>query len=198
MSKSWNDEEYYRRLKLESRRRVRRSTGFFSLAMIALIVIIAILGNPQIVLVATMLIAIVLVGIFFALFVSNFDVDWGIKSLTSTIVGRKPLSEEDLQGRDPAKSMNVFVKHAALGSEYSRREIALELKHLLIKFGLDDTSFIARSPQLKADFQKVVYDYDDHKEAKKGRFALTKRKSRREREAYLDSLQRIIKQIESI
>lgn len=197
MSKSWNNEEYYRLLKAESRRRIRRTTGFFSSGMIALIVILAILGNPQIILVAVLLIAIIFVGIFFALFVSNYDVDWGFKSLNS-MLGRNIPSEESLQGRDPAKSMNVFVKHAALGSEYSRREIALELKHLLIKFALDDSSFIARSPQLKTDFQRVVYDYDDHKETKKGRFALPKRMSRREREAYLDSLQRIIKQIESI
>jgi hypothetical protein len=198
MSKLWNDEEYYRRLKQESRRRVRGAATIFCSAMLVIIMILAIIGNPQIILVAILLIAIVLAGVFFALFVSNYNVDWEIKSLNTIPGGRRIPSEEELRGRDPAKSMNVFVRHAALGSEYSRREIALELKHLLVKFGLDDASFVASFPHLKTDFQKVVHDYEDHREINKGRFGLPKRHSHREREAYLDSLQRIIKQIDSI
>lgn len=207
-----SDEEYFQQVKIESRRRFRRNTGFLSAALLILIVILALIGSSQILLVSILYLSILLEGICLAMFVTNYDVNWGVESLSNVIMGRRRRNERESspRGRDVASSMSVFVRYAAQGSDYSRREVAMTLKHMLEKSGVtEDVIASGKIPaELKNDILRVVYAYTDQEDAVSERrlgssagidiFGVRRRVSRREREAYLDRLERIVKYIESI
>ncbi|MHB8567149.1 MAG: hypothetical protein ACYC7D_11525 [Nitrososphaerales archaeon] len=191
--------DFYRQTRLESRRRFRRNAGILCIAFFIIIVVLAFIRSSQILLVSILYLSILLEGISLATFVAFYDVNWSVESLTSVIMG-KPRPPVEPRGRDIAASMDVFVKYAAQGSDYSRREVAMMLRGVLEKSGAMGM-LQAKDSQIKDDLQRVVYSYtpENSSVTKNPKlFSLGRKAPRKEREAYLDSLQRIIKHVQSI
>jgi len=86
--------------------------------------------------------------------------------------------------------MDLYVTYAARGSSHSRREIAFIIKNLL-----NDRQSRRRSgwaeddPVFRSDLSRVVTRYIEETSASRER---EKKETRKEREAYLASLERLV------
>jgi len=101
------------------------------------------------------------------------------------------------KGNDVVNSMNIYVKYASRGSEHSRREIAHVIRNVvegnISKKYLD----LSNDRQFQSDLRAVAPFTSEEDQTSGKRFGRAPRKkvSKREREAYLTSLERIVQKL---
>jgi hypothetical protein len=162
----------------------------FSLIFLAVILIISLTQNSQIILVLALYLCIFLEGISISAFVI-YSRSSGKDAASSVNESARPSSPK---GTDVVSSMNVYLSYAEKGSSHSRREIALIIRNLLNDSQARKREELDKDPFFQADLNKVVFRYTDHYETVRNSGA---RYSRGEREAYLNSLERVILRLSS-
>ena len=188
---------------LESRARIHKTLGIASAFFAALAFIIALTGSSQIFLIVSLYGCIILAGLFLTMFFLSSRVNW---DLTKSMSGR---FEPFFEGKeDVVSSIAIYVKYAAKGSSHSRTEIAYILRNILAReielnprSRFDSTS---EDPQFKQDLQRVIYDYtvssqiknSSQRRRKRSFLAWRRSMPKQEREAYVTSLERLIKRLE--
>jgi len=174
--------DYFEREKEEARKRQRKNARYLCTIFLVLIIILALLGSSQIVLVILLYASIIFEALSLSILIANGVPLWDLlfmreraKSMT-TFRG----------GNDAVSSLHIYVKYAARGSAYSKREVALLLRSIF------QNSPPKEDSQFESDLNLVYYSYirDSNKPE-----PVTKRASRGERDAYLASLQRVMKKI---
>jgi len=102
------------------------------------------------------------------------------------------------KGNDVVNSMNVYVKYASRGSDHSRREIAYVIKNVMEEKTTKKHRDLSNDRLFQSDLERVVIPFtsDGNQTLERKQSRAFKRKvSRQEREAYLTSLERIVKKL---
>jgi hypothetical protein len=178
-----------------SRNRSRRSADVVSAILFAAIIILAFLRNSQIIVVIALYACILLEGISISVFMmysrSRSETGYSFDDTTKTYsAGGK--------GNDIVDSMNVYVKYASQGSDHSRREIVRILRNVMEFEASKKHGNLSSDKTFRSDLERIGIPFADTKKVpEKGQF-LGKSKtkvSRRDREAYLTSLERIVQKL---
>jgi hypothetical protein len=172
---------------LQNRNDSRRTPLFFSLLFFVAILVLSLIQSSQILLVLLLYLCILVEGISLSAFAMSSRRDHLDED------AKLPDNRAEPRGMDVVSNMNTYVSFAVKGSEHSRREIAFIIKNLL-----DDGRHRKKvdqeaDPISQADLQSVVSRYTDYYEKEKP----AKKESRNEREAYVSSLERIIRKLQS-
>ena len=174
----------------KGRSQSRRSAGIVSAVLLVAILILALLGNSQIILVVSLYVCILLEGI----------------SLSVFIMYSRPEEEEPFpkdsrrdhdvgKGNDVVNSMNIYLKYASRGSDHSRREIAHVIKNVMEDNASKRYWELSNDRLFQSDLERVVIPFTFGGAQTLGRRAPKSRASRQEREAYLTSLERIVQKL---
>ncbi len=97
---------------------------------------------------------------------------------------------------DVVTSMNIYVTYAEKGSEHSRRELAYIIRNLLEDRQSRKADGFVSDAAFQSDLKRVMLRYTVEDEADRGG-KKRKKESRHEREAYLTSLERVVKKLGS-
>ena len=203
-----NDDEGVRRIGIESRRRTRRNAGYLSAGLIALMIILGVTRSSEFILLALLYVSIVFAGISLPVFILLSEGSSSDQERTNwdTLFSGAPTSFSESEvtkgGRNPVDSLYVYVKYASRGSFFSRRLVAFELKSAFQNSPLiDETgnliSGVNERSELGPDLNRVYFPFlPESKEYQQNELrSPTWKASRRERDAYLASLQRIVSKI---
>jgi hypothetical protein len=168
-----------------TRRRSIRIAAGASVFFLSLILWLAFLRSTQIAFVFSLFVCILFGGISVCLYMIL-----SIPDATGGASSRQVSDTSISPSNDVLTSLNVYVKYALRGSETSRREIARLLNNVLRKedYPSKETGRPADS-LFQRDLERVVYAYTSSE-------SVRKKPPRKEREAYLASLERIIKRLE--
>ena len=190
---------------LEVRKRQRRNAACVFAGSIALILFLGLLGSSEIPAVLLLYTSVLFAGfaVIGLILLSEDPKYHSGNSIWGSLFARK-LSEGTstsflVEGSDFANSFYVYVKYASRGSVYSRKEIAFLLRSVYENTSQNDDSDILRktNPQLWIDLSTVYYPYlRDSRANQTDNASIEPRKSTaKERDAYLASLDRVIKNI---
>jgi len=180
---------------MESQNNPRRSSALLSVLFIVIVLAIALLRSSQIIFVFALYVCLLFAGVSLAVFIMYSTPTWETDSSLEFFDHNRPTPK----GSDVVSSLNVYVKFASRGSGHSRREIAYVIRNILANRNasrkLDDSQL---SRQLAEDLDKVVYPYTsdslrNSKIAKVENLGFKAKTSREEKEAYLTSLERIVR-----
>jgi hypothetical protein len=168
--------------------RSRQHTALFLIAIFsAVILILSLVQNSQILLVLLLYACILLEGISIAVYV------WASRNDLEDRPTDPNAERVEPRGTDVVSNMRVYVTFAAKGSEHSRREIAFILRNLIEEGRLGEKALLPNDSGFQADLQRVISRYVGTYEEENP----VKNTSREEREAYVSSLERIIQKLES-
>ena len=172
-----------------SRNQSRRSAGVVSALLFAATIILAILRNSAVVLVVALYGCIVLEGISVSVFMMYSKSDAGY-SFDDVVKKGKSGGK----GNDIVDSMNVYVKYASRGSDHSRREIARTIKNVLESDASKKYGNLSTDRVFLSDLESIVNPFVNIGKVPEKRKRRTKM-SRRDSEAYLTSLERIVQKL---
>ena len=167
----------------------RRSAGIVSAVLLVAILILALLGNSQIILVISLYVCILLEGISLSVFVMYS------KPEEDPFPKDSHRDHEGVKGNDVVNSMNIYVKYASRGSDHSRREIAHVIKNVMEDDASKKYRELSNDRLFQSDLERVVIPFTSGGAQTLGRRAPKTRVSRQEREAYLTSLERIVRKL---
>lgn len=107
-------------------------------------------------------------------------------------LSERPGSEP--KGSDVVSAMNIYVTYAGRGSDHSRREIGFIIKNLVEdrKARKGDDDDLSNDRVFQADLKNVMTRYTSGYEIQISHKGRNRRESRKEREAYLTSLERVV------
>jgi len=179
--------------KSSSQRRSRRSAGIVSAILLVAILILALLGNSQIILVISLYVCILLEGISVSIFIMYSRSEEGDSFPIEPQKGG-----EGGKGNDVVNSMNIYVKYASRGSEHSRREIAHVIRNVVEGNASKKHGDLSNDRLFQSDLERVVTPFTPDRNQTSGKqFGKAPRGkvSKREREAYLTSLERIVQKL---
>ena len=179
--------EWFQNLEVGNSR--RRSALIFILIFFALILILSLVQNTEIILVLTLYLSIFLEGISicaFAIYSRSSKEDDFAKKLNRQDQTKMPSSK----GSDVVSSMNMYVTYAGRGSIHSRREIAFIIRNVAEDRHSIKLKEFENDPTFQADCDQVVNRYvrGYDEENKRNR----RKETKREKDAYLTSLERIV------
>ena len=178
--------------KNESRRRSRRSAGIACAVFLSAILILAFLGNSQIILVVLLYACLVLAGVSLAVF------SWHSKSGYEEDLEMDVKKDERIvTGNDVVSSMDTYVKYASRGSEHSRREIAHVINNVMSE-NRSKRRDLSDDALLQSDLKRVVFQFIEGDQPTRTNFSGRESRSRvssQEREVYLASLERIVQKL---
>ncbi|MGI0078641.1 MAG: hypothetical protein ACRECH_03375 [Nitrososphaerales archaeon] len=156
-----------------------------------LIVLCVIFGTVAVALSLLELTVVVAVFLFFDLFLLAFCLSILILSETALtrdpIIKRRNNDSENVpyHPRNRVDSFSVYVKYASKGSDFSRREIAVTLKRILVqRFGMTAKQSPVFDRRLSEDLGKIVFPYVSN-----SLFALTASEKSLDAESDLDTAQ---------
>jgi len=154
----------------------------FTVIFFVAILVLSLAQNSQIVLVLLLYFCILVEGISVSALVL-----YSRDSPPSELYSRNSTETEKVpRGTDVVSSMDIYVTYAVRGSSHSRREIAFIIKNLLNDRQLRRESRENNDPRFQSDLNAILR-YLDESAPKEG-----KKESRKEREAYLASLERVV------
>jgi hypothetical protein len=158
-------------------------TGLFLVA----ILILSLIQNSNIITVLLLYLSIFLEGISLSVFVF------------SSAIGHEGRSHElqdwtTPKGADVVSNMQGYVSFAARGSEHSRREIGFIIKNLLEDGHYGNKEELEQDTQFQSDLERIVLRYTERHEKER----TSKKESKQEREAYVNSLERIIQKLRNV
>ena len=122
-------------MRVDSRKRQRRNTGYLCVFFLALIVLLGLIRSSQIVFVFFLYASIILEALSLSVFISLSESSWGKgRSLEDVLFMRESTGSVSStvfrEGSDAVNSLYIYVKYASRGSDYSRREVASVLRSI--------------------------------------------------------------------
>ena len=176
-------------LRIENSR--SRSALVFSIIFLVSILVLSLIEDTEILLVLALYLCIFLEGVSICAFLiySHGIGDEGPDENGILASQRQPPP----RGSDVVSSMNLYVMYAGRGSSHSRREIAFMIKNVVGAKQSGRMDEFDYGPFFRSDLDLVVNRYTDGNDAQwKNRH----RESKKEREAYLTSLERIVQKLD--
>ena len=140
--------------KSNSRSQSRRSAGIVSAVLLVAILILALLGNSEIILVISLYICILLEGISLSVFImySRFEDEDPFPTDSHR-------SYDGGKGNDVVNSMNVYVKYASRGSDHSRREMTHVIKNVMEDSASKKYRDLSNDRLFQSDLERVVIPF---------------------------------------
>jgi hypothetical protein len=162
----------------------RRTALIFSGVFLAAILGLSLLQDTQLFLVLLLYGCIFLEGLSISFFVLSFRINQR---------DRAPEQATEVpRGMDVVSNMRTYVSFASKGSDHSRREIAYLVRNLLWDDHIKKKLELGEDKDLQSDLHKVVYRYTDSRESRDP----AKKETKLEREAYVNSLERVLRKLQ--
>ncbi len=143
------------------RRQERRRIKIYVGILLALIFLFSILRSQDVIFVALLYISIIMGGILLIFLISVSEVrgsDEDSSSFEDEMRHRR-----EYEGNSIIESINVYVKYASKGSEFSRREIALNLRKLIGQREEIGDDSLSEDISIQRDLRLIVYPYLDER-----------------------------------
>ncbi|MFI5420934.1 MAG: hypothetical protein ACHQ1H_08200 [Nitrososphaerales archaeon] len=183
---------------MRSQSNPRRTSGRLSALFLVLVLVLALVGSSQIILVLALYLCMLFAGLSLAVYIIYSVSTWNFSPFAENYSNFVRSSK----GSDVVSSLNVYVKFASRGSGHSRREIAYLLRNIVANQNLSrKLGNLDSRRQVEEDLDKIVNPYVSdnlgNPNSKAKNLGFKTKASKVEREAYLATLERVVRILSS-
>ncbi len=194
-----------------SRNRLRRTIRWYAILFMGLIVFFASFRSEEVIFVLMLYTSIFIEAFVIIVMIILSEARGSEGDQFDLQEERDFIRNAKFDGNNIIESLNVYVKYATKGSEFSRREIATILRKLTSRKPVEDYSSsslnksLSLDPAVEQDLQRVMYPYLDERPYFSRREPGAPNHvnqvnvgiSKGESEAYLSGLERIVSKIKT-